>query len=89
MRILIVIFAVLCFTAATFASPAGKKQAPACARDCGDKYEPICAKEKSGSKLITFGNECVMGRFNCEHPDGQYDIKTKGECGGNVSVRLS
>ncbi|XP_054747317.1 uncharacterized protein LOC129253096 [Anastrepha obliqua] len=90
MRFHTLLFVVFCLIAATFASPAGsKKQAPACARNCGEKYEPICAKEKNGNKLLTFGNDCVMGRFNCEHPDGQYDLKSKGECGGNVSVRLS
>ncbi|XP_011203147.1 uncharacterized protein LOC126764424 [Bactrocera neohumeralis] len=89
MRVTIVIFVALCLVALTFASPAGKKQAPACARDCGEKYSPLCGKEKNGSKLLTFGNECVLLRFNCEHPDGQYNIDSVGECAGNVSVRLS
>lgn len=43
-----------------------------CSRDCGDKYEPICAKAKSGGnkeRLITFGNDCVMANYNCQHSD--------------------
>ncbi|XP_017464159.1 PREDICTED: uncharacterized protein LOC108357597 [Rhagoletis zephyria] len=83
-------FTVLSLVSAIIASSASsKKQAPACSRACGEKYEPICAKAKKGNKLLTFGNDCVLGRFNCEHPDGQYDFESKGECGGNVSVRLS
>ncbi|XP_014098697.1 uncharacterized protein [Bactrocera oleae] len=89
MRVTIGIFVALCLVTITFASPSGKKQAPACARDCDESYTPLCAKEKNGSKLLTFGNECVLLRFNCEHPNGQYNINSKGECGGNVSVRLS
>jgi len=82
---------VLCLVAATLAAP-GKKEKSACSRDCGDKYEPVCSKAKSsGSKerLITFGSECVMGNYNCQHPDDTFEVKSKGECGGNVSVRLS
>ncbi|XP_036337682.1 uncharacterized protein LOC118747699 isoform X2 [Rhagoletis pomonella] len=90
MRFLILVFVVLSLVSAIIASSASsKKQAPACSRACGEKYEPICAKAKKGNKLLTFGNDCVLGRFNCEHPDEQYDFESKGECGGNVSVRLS
>lgn len=48
-----------------------------CSRDCGDKYEPICAKAKSGGnkeRLITFGNDCVMANYNCQHSDDRKDI---------------
>ncbi|XP_067643210.1 uncharacterized protein [Eurosta solidaginis] len=79
-----------CLISTIYASPAGdkKKKAQTCAFDC-QKYEPICGTEVNGKKLLTFGSSCVMDRYNCEHPDGKYQLKSKNECGGNVSVRLS
>lgn len=58
-------------TAVVLASPAKNKQAPACSRNCGDKYEPVCAKAKNSpkEKLLTFGSECVMANYNCQHSD--------------------
>ncbi|XP_061388852.1 vasotab-like [Musca vetustissima] len=91
MRFALGLFLVICLVALAVATPAKNKQAPACSANCGEKYEPICAKAKNGNKerLLTFGNECVMGNYNCQHSDDPYEMKSKGECGGNVSVRLS
>ncbi|KAL9890139.1 uncharacterized protein ACN427_009215 [Glossina fuscipes fuscipes] len=91
MRFVIVFLLVTCFAVAIFAKPGKTAQTPSCSRDCGEKYEPVCAKAKNSSKerLLTFGNECVMGNYNCQHSDDPFEVKSKGECGGNVSVRLS
>uniref|UniRef100_A0A1B0C5K0 Kazal-like domain-containing protein n=1 Tax=Glossina palpalis gambiensis TaxID=67801 RepID=A0A1B0C5K0_9MUSC len=71
MRFVIVFLLVTCFAVAIFAKPGKTAQTPSCSRDCGEKYEPVCAKAKNGSKerLLTFGNECVMGNYNCQHSD--------------------
>ncbi|XP_065363718.1 vasotab [Calliphora vicina] len=91
MRFAFAVLLVVCLAAVALASPAKNKQAPACSRNCGDSYEPVCAKAKNSSKerLLTFGSECVMGNYNCQHSDDPFEVKSKGECGGNVSVRLS
>ncbi|KAH8416951.1 hypothetical protein KR222_000180, partial [Zaprionus bogoriensis] len=84
--------AALCLLAFALGNPAkdAKKPANACAVACDD-YEPVCARAKNSSKerLLTFGSKCVMNNYNCQHADDPYEIKTKGECGGGVSVRLS
>ncbi|XP_022218712.1 vasotab [Drosophila obscura] len=93
MRFALFAFLALCLLAFALAVPAKdtKKQANSCQRSCGDDYEPVCAKAKNSSKerLLTFGSACVMSNYNCQHADDPFDIKSKGECGGGVSVRLS
>ncbi|EDV95073.1 GH23934 [Drosophila grimshawi] len=83
----------LCLLAFVVGSPAKdtKKQADSCSRTCGDDYSPVCAKARNSSKerLITFGSQCVMSNYNCQHADDPFEVKSKGECGGGVSVRLS
>ncbi|XP_034485437.1 vasotab [Drosophila innubila] len=83
----------LCLLAFVLASPAkdSKKQVNSCVRGCDDAYEPVCSRAKNSSKerLITFGSKCVMDNYNCQHADDPFEVKTKGECGGGVSVRLS
>ncbi|XP_037948342.1 vasotab [Teleopsis dalmanni] len=93
MRFTLCALLVLCLVAVAFSIPAkdNKKQAPTCSKDCGDKYDPLCAKAKTGTKerLLTFGSPCVMDNYNCAHSDDQFEKKSNGECPGNVSVRLS
>ncbi|KAH8359136.1 hypothetical protein KR093_004581, partial [Drosophila rubida] len=83
----------VCLLAFALANPAkdSKKPANTCNRACGDAYEPVCAKAKNSSKerLISFGSKCVMENYNCQHADDPFEIKSNGECGGGVSVRLS
>ncbi|KAH8351049.1 hypothetical protein KR084_001652, partial [Drosophila pseudotakahashii] len=84
----------LCLLAFVLANPAKDTKKPAtdsCQRNCGEVYEPVCAKAKNSSKerLITFGSPCVMSNYNCQHADDPFEQKSKGECGGGVSVRLS
>ncbi|EDW66784.1 vasotab [Drosophila virilis] len=93
MRFALFTILALCLLALVFASPAkdSKKPANSCARACGDDYEPVCARTKNSSKerLLTFGSPCVMANYNCQHADDPFEVKSKGECGGGVSVRLS
>lgn len=43
----------------------------ACTHDCSSvKFEPICAG-KQGEKPKSFGSECVMNNYNCEHKDSE------------------
>lgn len=80
------------FIALATSSPAGeKKTKAACGKACPFNYEPICAEPaQSGSgKPLSFGNECVLETYNCEHPTAKYVFKTKSECPGSNGVRLS
>ncbi|EDW81643.1 uncharacterized protein Dwil_GK12185 [Drosophila willistoni] len=92
MRFALFAFLAVCLLAFVLASP-GKTNTKtnSCVRACGDDYEPICAKAKNSSKerLLTFGSQCVMANYNCQHADDPFEQKSKGECGGGVSVRLS
>lgn len=63
---------VFCFLA--FCSAFPEKKAPQqkeCIRKCPEEYTPICGKAKNSSKerLLSFGSECVMKNYNCEHAD--------------------
>lgn len=90
MRFAVITILVLLIVAMAFAKPAKTPPPNSCTRACETKYEPICAKAKNGSKerLLTFGNQCVMNNYNCEHSSDPYEKKSGGECGNNVSVRL-
>ncbi|KAL0830446.1 hypothetical protein ABMA28_002614 [Loxostege sticticalis] len=60
----------------------------ACMQDCTSvKFDPICAG-KDGEKPKSFGSECVMNNYNCEHKDTLHKLK-KGECPGADGIRLS
>ncbi|PZC86767.1 uncharacterized protein LOC110373197 [Helicoverpa armigera] len=60
----------------------------ACMHDCTSvALDPICAG-KQGEKPKSFGNECVMNNYNCEHHDTLHKI-SKGECAGSDGIRLS
>ncbi|KAH8294605.1 hypothetical protein KR018_000160, partial [Drosophila ironensis] len=89
----ICMYIAVCVLAFVGASPAKDTKRPSnsCQHACGDAYEPICAKAKNSSKerLITFGSQCVMSNYNCQHSDDPFEQKSRGECGGGVSVRLS
>ncbi|XP_023173763.1 vasotab [Drosophila hydei] len=93
MRFALFTILALCLLAFVLANPAkdSKKVVNSCARACGDDYEPVCARAKNSSKerLLTFGSSCVMANYNCQHADDPFEVKSKGECGGGVSVRLS
>ncbi|XP_016977656.1 vasotab [Drosophila rhopaloa] len=92
MRFALFAFLAVCLLAFVLATPAKDTKKPAtCQRACGEVYDPVCAKAKNSSKerLITFGSPCVMSNYNCQHADDPFEQKTKGECGGGVSVRLS
>lgn len=71
--------------------PAGEKKGKdVCGGVCPFNYEPICAEPVTGSgKPLSFGNECVLDTYNCEHPTAKYAMKTKNECPGSTGVRLS
>ncbi|XP_017845622.1 vasotab [Drosophila busckii] len=93
MRFALFALLALCVMAFVVASPAkdSKKTTNSCVRACGEDYDPVCARAKNSGKerLITFGSQCVMANYNCQHADDPFEVKTKGECGGGVSVRLS
>ncbi|XP_068617236.1 uncharacterized protein [Battus philenor] len=60
----------------------------ACSRDCSSvKVEPICVG-KQGEKPMSFGSECVLHNYNCEHGENLQKI-SNGECPGSVGIRLS
>jgi len=82
------------FTAVALAAPSKgstkaslQKKTPTCATVCNDDYTPVCGGDGQG-KDISFGNKCVMERYNCEN---QKDLKIvqQGECPGGGSVRLA
>ncbi|RVE54230.1 hypothetical protein evm_001057 [Chilo suppressalis] len=59
-----------------------------CMQDCTRvKFEPVCAG-KQGEKPKSFGSECVMNNYNCEHKDTLHRV-SKGECPGSDGIRLS
>ncbi|XP_030373873.1 vasotab [Scaptodrosophila lebanonensis] len=93
MRFFVLALLAVCLVALATAGPAkdNKKQANTCVRACEDDYKPVCAKAKNSSKerLLTFGSQCVLSNYNCQHADDPFEVKTNGECGGGVSVRLS
>lgn len=66
-----VFLVILIVAAMAFAKPAKSPPPNTCTRACETKYEPICGKAKNGSKerLLTFGNQCVLTNYNCEHSD--------------------
>lgn len=41
-----------------------------CNRVCPDNYEPFSATDSNGNK-VTFGNQCELNRYNCEHPNNR------------------
>lgn len=44
----------------------------ACMHDCTSaKFEPVCAG-KTGEKPKSFGSECVLNNYNCEHKDSKF-----------------
>ncbi|XP_055849434.1 vasotab [Episyrphus balteatus] len=90
MRFAIVTIFVLLIAAVAFAKPAKSTPPNSCTRVCPTNYEPVCAKAKNGNKerLLTFGSDCVMSNYNCDHTDDPYEKKSNGECGNKVSVRL-
>ncbi|XP_028027260.1 vasotab [Bombyx mandarina] len=60
----------------------------ACMHDCTKaNLDPICAG-KTGEKPKSFGNECVMNNYNCEHKDTLRKI-SQGQCPGSDGIRLS
>ncbi|KAI5706804.1 hypothetical protein M8J75_011502 [Diaphorina citri] len=61
---------------------------PKCIEICTTNYEPVCAHDENVKSDITFGNECVMRKYNCENAK-TFRIKKDGECGGTAPVRLA
>ncbi|XP_041980206.1 uncharacterized protein LOC121733873 [Aricia agestis] len=60
----------------------------ACLHDCTSvAFDPVCAG-KTGEKPKSFGSECVMNNYNCEHKDTLKKI-SKSECTGSDGIRLS
>ncbi|KAM3964927.1 uncharacterized protein ACR2FA_000819 [Aphomia sociella] len=60
----------------------------ACMQDCTSvKVEPLCAG-KSGTKSLSFGSECVLHNYNCEHKDSLKKV-SNGQCPGSEGIRLS
>lgn len=86
MRIVLFGFLVAIFCAAALGKPA--KSTP-CGQACTLDYTPICASPKSGKGAdLSFGNKCVLEKYNCEHNDAEYSMKGDGECPGAVGIRL-
>ncbi|XP_017782360.1 PREDICTED: turripeptide Pal9.2-like [Nicrophorus vespilloides] len=91
---LTVTFLIVVLVAFAAASPAKGSTKPSlkkkneCMKQCTDDYTPICAGDGTGKDNKSFGNECVLGNFNCEN---KKDLKIiqKGECPGGGGVRLS
>lgn len=55
---------------AAYATCLPAKEANTCAKACPADYKPICAKPVEGNGTdITFGSNCVMENYNCEHKD--------------------
>ncbi|GBP22535.1 hypothetical protein EVAR_84772_1 [Eumeta japonica] len=60
----------------------------ACMRDCQSAgLQPLCAG-KTGEKPKSFGSECVLHNYNCEHNDSLHKISA-GECPGSDGIRLA
>lgn len=45
---------------------------PKCIEICTTTYAPICAHDEAGSPPLSFGNECVMRKYNCESNKSKY-----------------
>uniref|UniRef100_A0A1B6IC76 Kazal-like domain-containing protein n=1 Tax=Homalodisca liturata TaxID=320908 RepID=A0A1B6IC76_9HEMI len=66
-----------------------KPPKPKCDTACPDDYTPICANEKGSSeKAKSFGNICVMNKYNCEHGTN-LEKESDGECKNGSGVRLA
>ncbi|KAL1461153.1 hypothetical protein WDU94_013081 [Cyamophila willieti] len=66
-----------------------KKKPPVkCIEVCTTQYTPICAHDESGNPPMSFGNECVMRKYNCESAK-KYAKKSDGECPGSTGIRLA
>ncbi|XP_026749039.1 Kazal peptide Pr13a [Galleria mellonella] len=60
----------------------------ACMQDCTSvKVEPLCAG-KNGAKSLSFGSECVLHNYNCEHKEN-FKMISNGQCPGSDGIRLS
>ncbi|KAF9929270.1 hypothetical protein FBU30_001752 [Linnemannia zychae] len=46
---------------------------------CTKEYKPVCAKFQSG-ETKTFGNQCTLDIYNCEHPYEQAEFVANAEC---------
>lgn len=57
------------------AIPAKEKPTAKCNAACTDDYTPVCGGVKgSKDKPISFGNECVMQKYNCENKKSKIDF---------------
>uniref|UniRef100_A0A6P7F7C8 Turripeptide Lol9.1 n=1 Tax=Diabrotica virgifera virgifera TaxID=50390 RepID=A0A6P7F7C8_DIAVI len=89
----IVIFTVLVIISAVFAVPSkgstkASLQKKPCLKDCSAvEYKPVCGGDGTGKGDKSFGSECVLGNFNCEHSTTLKVVKA-GECPGGGSIRL-
>uniref|UniRef100_T1E3E4 Putative kazal domain-containing peptide n=1 Tax=Psorophora albipes TaxID=869069 RepID=T1E3E4_9DIPT len=88
MRLLITLLAALLVVTVVSAVPAKDKPAKKCADSCPFDYTPVCGGVKdSKEKPISFGNSCVMEKYNCENKKS-LTVLSQGECPGGGGVRL-
>ncbi|CAG9857050.1 unnamed protein product [Phyllotreta striolata] len=95
MKISIVLFFVLALALALVqampskgSTKASLKKKPACIKDCsGAEYAPVCGGDGTGKGDKSFGSECVLENFNCEH-NQSLKVVSKGECPNGGSIRL-
>ncbi|KAJ8921653.1 hypothetical protein NQ315_010562 [Exocentrus adspersus] len=90
--VVLVVFVTLVASVYGFPSKGSTKASlnkkPACLKDCGDIYKPICVGDGSGKNNKSFGSECVLANYNCENKV-DWKVISEGECAGGGGVRLS
>ncbi|XP_072380204.1 turripeptide Pal9.2 [Diabrotica undecimpunctata] len=88
-----VIFIVLVLLSVAYGVPSkgstkASLQKKPCLKDCSAvDYKPVCGGDGTGKGDKSFGSECVLGNFNCEHSTTLKVVKV-GECPGGGSIRL-
>ncbi|EAT48797.1 AAEL000211-PA [Aedes aegypti] len=88
MRVAIAVLAVVLIIGLAQAVPAKEKPTSKCNTACTDDYTPVCGGVKgSKDKPISFGNECVMQKYNCENKKS-LTVLSQNECPGGGGVRL-
>ena len=66
------------------ASPAKEppKKNDACPNACADEYTPVCGAPgpSDGGSNVTFGNKCVMEKYNCESKKCEFKAISSKNC---------
>ncbi|XP_055592533.1 turripeptide Pal9.2 [Uranotaenia lowii] len=87
--IFIVLVSLMAIVALVQANPANEPAKKVCGRSCTFDYTPVCGGVKgSNDKPLSFGNTCVMEKYNCENGKS-LTVLSQGECPGGGGVRLA